>query len=116
MPVAQTSHENSDTRAEAEAGAVAAEQSIELKINTTSLRKSESTKLKSASSQSWVPRAGIPLALWTTTEDQLLEKMKGEGNSWKEISKALPNRSARAAEAHWVQMQKASQARFLSWT
>lgn len=100
MPVAPISHDNSDLKAEAKAGAVAAEQSIELKINTTSLRKPESTKLKSAGSQSWVPRAGIPLALWTTSEDQVLVKMKSEGNSWKEISKALSGRSARAAEAH----------------
>jgi hypothetical protein len=49
------------------------------------------------------------LAHWTSSKDHLLVKLKSEGNSWRNISRALPGRSASAAEARWLRMQQASE-------
>ena len=73
-----------------------------------------SSRTESADLQLWVPKADIPLARWTSSEDQRLVKLKSDGNSWRDISRALSNRSARAVESHWSQMQKASETIFMS--
>lgn len=114
MRVAQTPQESPDTGTDLEVGMPAAEQDRNINANSSSLSNLESAKTKGADLQLWVPKAGVSLALWTSSEEQLLTKLKNDGNSWRVISKALPNRTARAAESHWSRMQKASRTKLIS--
>ncbi|KAH7019754.1 hypothetical protein EDB80DRAFT_887361 [Ilyonectria destructans] len=122
MRVAQTSQESPNAGADLEAGMPATKQSRN--TNTQSPSKSEPAKTESADLQLWVPKAGIPLARWTSSEDQLLgnpkertgwttderqrlKQMKGRGASWKEITQAFPNRSLTALQTFWLKMKQA---------
>jgi len=58
-------------------------------------------------------RKGVSLPRWTPSDEQLLVKGRDAGHSWKAISKVLPNnRSERAVECHWREMEKVGRMTF----
>jgi hypothetical protein len=82
---------------------------MEIGAKAPSPLNAEFAKAGSGAQELRAPRKGISLLRWTPSDEQLLVKMRDAGHSWKAISKALPNnRSERAVESHWREMEKAS--------